>query len=161
MGKKIKAAVIGCGKISGIYFKNMIPDMPDFGQKYIYENECVVSAVMKLKSGVTGTFHLNNESLLHDNTGFTIFGKKGILKCPNPNEFGGDVLYISETSFPEPVQTQVLPCDFPYKDDMRGIGPSDLAAAIIEGRRPACDAIMAYHVLALMEAMEKSSREER
>ena len=36
--------------------RNMIPDSPEFGQEYIYDNEAQVNAILTTKSGVTGLF---------------------------------------------------------------------------------------------------------
>lgn len=124
---------------------NCLPDSPEFGQEYEYLNEGQVTAVLQLESGVAGNLALNGESNLQDMANFQIYGTKGILKLTDPNGFGGDVIFVP-SSF-EGNKEQVLENKFAYAENSRGLGPSEMADAILSGRKNRASKEMAYHVL--------------
>lgn len=72
---------------------NILPMSPEFGQSMDCPNESQVSAVIQLKSGITGTFHIDTDSNMFDEAVFTIYGTKGILHLSDPNQFGGEVKF--------------------------------------------------------------------
>lgn len=143
--------------------KNTLPESPDYGNLMEYPNESQVSAILQFGSGITGTFHLNGDSNLEDQTGLIIFGTKGILKLASPNGFGGDVIFVPNTAGlqEESGKPQVLENLFDYADNSRGIGPADQARAIRRGGKPRADMELAYHVMevlcGIMESSEKSA----
>lgn len=134
---------------------NCIPNTPEFGQEYRYENEGQVTAVLQLASGVAGSFVLNGESCMQDLADFRIYGTKGVLLLSDPNAFGGEVRFIPN-SF-EGVQETVLSYGFDYSDNSRGVGVSEMADAIAHGRNNRASKEMAYHVLDVIAAIMKSS----
>lgn len=141
--------------------QNIASDSPEFGTWMDYQNESQVSAVLKFESGITGTFHLNGDSSITDQAGLYIFGTKGILKLPDPNGFGGDVLFLPNPITEGTDAQQILPCTLDYGDNSRGIGSSEMAEAICQGRKARTDCTMAYHVMDIMESIMISSKEER
>lgn len=139
--------------------KNIVPDSPEYGQEFRYDNESQVFSILRMENGVTGTFVLNGDSIIEDQAIFTIYGKEGILKLPDPNQFGGKVIYLPrQTSFDQEKQPQELDYGFPYKDNSRGVGPSEMADAILNGRTSRVDAGMAFHVLDVIEQIMVSSK---
>lgn len=141
--------------------QNIASESPEFGTWMDYPNESQVSAVLRFERGITGTFHLNGDSSIADQTGLFIFGTKGILKLPDPNGFGGDVVFLPNPVTEGTGDAQVLPCTFDYGDNSRGIGPSEMAEAIRQGRKARTDCTMAYHVMDIIESIMISSEEER
>jgi len=135
------------------------PESADYGKEFRYDNEGQVNAVLRTKSGVTGTFTLNGESLLADMAVFTIYGSEGVLKLTDPNGFGGDVKLVSfrDWQFREEIPENSLP----YGDNSRGLGPSEMADAILEGRPNRASAALAVHVLDIICAIMESSEEKR
>ena len=134
---------------------NPLPDDPEFGQEFIYDNEAQVNAVLTTESGIAGTFSLNGDSSYADQAYFTIHGTGGILKLANPDIFGGDVQYMVnargipwETLTPVPL----------FTENSRGVGPADMARCIREGGTPAVSAEMGCHVLDIVETMMESGR---
>lgn len=139
--------------------KNMAEDSPDYGREYGYDNESQVFSILKMENGVTGTFTLNGDSVIEDLAIFYIYGKKGILKLVDPNQFGGEVRYIpGKEYFGQEAEPRVLDYGFPYEENSRGVGPSEMAEAVMQGRPSKVDARMAYHVLYIMEKMMISSK---
>lgn len=135
---------------------NIIKDDPDYGKSFAYENEAQVSALLQTKSGVTGTFTLNGESISKDLAVFLIYGTKGVLKLCCSDHFGGDIQLIQSVEADATVTT--VENDFPYAENSRGVGPSEMASAILEGRKNRANKEQAYHVLDVIECIMESSK---
>lgn len=82
-----------------------------------------------------------------------VYGSEGTLVVPDPNTFGGPIMIRrkGDEGFAE------LPLRFGYAENSRGLGLSDMAAAIAEGRRPRVGPELALHALELMEGMRASA----
>lgn len=144
---------------------NRNPADPEFGKTFDAPNESEISAILRMESGVTGTFTLAGDSILQDKAYFTIHGTKGMLVLCDPNGFGGDVKLIPNTDFFHPANPinpwegapeEVLPPVSIYGDNCRGIGPWEMAGAIREGRPNRASKELAYHVLDVLTAMLRS-----
>lgn len=140
---------------------NIFPESPSYGEEMTYSNESRVSAVLGFTNGITGTFHLNGDSSIKDENGLLIFGTRGILKLANPNEFGGKVIFSKNPVTEGSEGDIVLTGEFPYTENSRGLGPSEMAEAIFQGRKARTDAELAYHVMDVICGMVQSSKEER
>ena len=77
--------------------KNCIPSHPEFGQEYTIADETQLVGFLELANGICGTIHLNGESILQDEGGIEIFGKRGILRLPCANYMGGEVRFVPES----------------------------------------------------------------
>ena len=96
---------------------------------------------------------------MNDQAVFTIYGKKGILKLVDPNNFGGDIVYIPGVKdWTQQAVPEVLDYGFAYSENSRGLGPSEMAEAIAEGRLNRANAKMAYHVLDVIDQIMKSAK---
>ena len=138
---------------------NVLPDSPSFGQEFAYENESQIFTILEMENGVTGTFSVNGDSIINDQANFTIYGKKGIIKIPDPNNFGGKVVYIpAQNGFEKNMEPQILDYGFPYGENSRGLGPSEMADAIIKGRKHRANAQMACHVLEVIDCIMESGK---
>lgn len=118
-------------------------------------NESQVSTVLRLKSGITGTLHIDTDSNLKDEAYFAIYGTKGILYLPDPNQFGGEVrLLPNNMKHPRQPEKPVILCGAESKgENLRGIGPSEMADAIVNKRPNRASKEMAYHILEVLEAI--------
>lgn len=146
------------GGIVGTPYKtrvNIDPQSPEFGQVMDTPNESQVSAVLHLKNGVTGTLHIDTDCNYKDEAYFAIYGTKGILYLSDPNGFGGEVrLLPNNTSDPKREEAPVILCDpLSGKENLRGIGASEMADAIAGQRPNRASKEMAYHVLEVLEAI--------
>lgn len=136
---------------------NINPRSPQYGKVMNTPNESQVYSLLCLSSGVCGTFHLNEETVLMDQAYFAIYGTKGILYLTDPNGFGGEVRYLPNSyDFQNLPKPQVLPCLFDYSDNSRGVGPADVAMAIRTGSAIRPNARMAAHVMEVLTAMMKN-----
>ena len=52
-------------------------------------NESQVNAILQMENGVTGTLHIDADSVTEDQAYFTIYGTGGILFLTDPNQFCG------------------------------------------------------------------------
>ncbi|MFW2504167.1 VOC family protein [Clostridium diolis] len=145
------------GGIVGTPYKthiNILPVSPEFGQVMDTPNESQVSAIIQFKNGITGTLHIDTDSNMVDETYFAIYGTKGILYLPDPNQFGGEVKFIPNVMDPrQPVSPVTLWKFTAYDDNSRGIGPAEMAEAIENKRMNRTSKEMAYHVLEVLEAI--------
>lgn len=137
------------------------PKSQTFGRMIDTPNESEVSAVLTLASGVSGTAHVNADSVIEDQRFFAIYGTKGILYLPDPNGFGGEVRLQPNWAHDEaPAPARTLECPFGYRDNSRGVGPAEMAWSIREGRPARANADMACHVLEVIDAIIESGRTE-
>ncbi|MGI6108137.1 MAG: Gfo/Idh/MocA family protein [Lachnospiraceae bacterium] len=142
--------------------KNVIPTSPEYGQTFSAPVESEVAASLMFRSGVPGTFLLDSDSAMRDRAYFQIYGTKGILRMTDPNQFGGQISLIPNPlpDFPDwtvkddPVVLEPVNA---LSDNCRGIGPSEMADAILEGRKSRTDASMAVHVVEVLAGILKSS----
>jgi len=125
----------------------------DYGKEYRYDNEAQVTAIIRTESGITGTFLQNGESIPSNQFGFRLYGTKAIADLANPNNFGGDITLIRSKEDREIPENAL-----PYSQNSRGIGPSEMAAAIYEGRESRASAQLALHVLDVIECMMESTQ---
>ena len=139
--------------------KNVIPDSPEFGQEYVYDNEAQVNAILTTRSGVTGTFSLNGDSAAVDQAAFTIHGTKGILRLGDANQFGGEAAYMPDDFF-HPVWQPLEPVST-LSDNCRGLGVADMARCIRMGGKPRVSAEMPCHVLDIIEKLMESGKSGR
>ena len=121
-----------------------------------YDNEAQVTAILQTRSGITGSFTLNGESIRKDLAVFTLYGTEGVLKLTNPNHFGGELGIIRGDGTEQPVENAL-----PYTDNSRGLGVADMASAIREERPHRANGKLALHVLdvihCIMESGEKQA----
>ena len=135
------------------------PKSQTFGQMIDTPNESEVSAVLTLRSGVSGTAHVNGDSVIEDMHFFAIYGTRGILYLPDPNGFGGEVRLQPNWAYDQPsAPARVLECRFGYQDNSRGVGPAELAWSIRAGRPARASADMACHVLEVIDGIIESGR---
>ena len=138
----------------------ILPDRPEFGKPFDSPNESEVSAILRMRSGVTGTLHLDAETVNADVAWFTIYGTKGMLKLTDPNQFGGDVMfYPTETDGWKPLAGRKLEPVSALSDNCRGIGPQEMAEAIREGRPNRAGKEMACHALEVLSALLEGGRD--
>lgn len=124
-----------------------------FGEPLPVEVPTHYSGSLEFHSGATVTATISFDVHQHGHSPIEIYGTEGSLKVPDPNKFCGPVELF--TAAGREWWTQAL--SHPYADNMRGIGAADLAYAILGKRKHRASGELAYHVLEVMHAFEKSS----
>lgn len=132
------------------------PQFSNYRQETPTPNESIVSSIIRLNNGITGTIHENNESNLKEQCSFVLYGTEGILHLGNPNDFG-NLLTLYPGNFNAEPET-ILP-DLPFSENSRGVGVAELVSSILSGTQALTDARLALHVLDALESMERSSQE--
>ncbi|MDN4070126.1 Gfo/Idh/MocA family protein [Paenibacillus vini] len=119
---------------------------------------------VEVPTHVAGTLEFESGAIASLITSFDIFGgsslppieihgTEGSLLVPDPNTFGGPVKY-RRTGEADWTEQPLLPG---YEDNSRGIGPADMAYALLRGRKHRANGELAYHVLEAMWAFHHSS----
>jgi len=81
-----------------------------------------------------------------------IYGERGTLSVPDPNTFDGPARVWLNGDWKE------VPLTHSYRENSRGLGVADMAAAIRSSRPHRASGELAFHVLDIMEAVEDASR---
>jgi predicted dehydrogenase len=89
----------------------------------------------------------------HKHAPIEIYGDKASLLVPDPNYFGGDIEYAGIGE-----DWRTMPTQHAYADgNYRIIGVADMAHAILADRPHRASGALAFHVLEVMEAFQRSS----
>ncbi|PTY04121.1 oxidoreductase [Verrucomicrobia bacterium LW23] len=111
-----------------------------------------LTGALEFVSGAVATVGMSFDVHAHNLPRLEIYGSKGSLSLPDPNNFDGlvQVKLAGETEWKEVPHT--------HSDEVRrGIGVADMAAGILEGRPHRASGALAQHVLEVMLSFEKSS----
>ena len=139
---------------------NMLPNSPEFGQEYEYDNESKVDAIITLENGITGTFALNGDSIAVDLGNFVIHGTKGVIKLGDANQFDMKITYIPNdyAALRNGIKVeQILTPVSSLSENYRGIGPAEMAYAIRHGKKNMASKELSYHVLDTVVQIMKSN----
>jgi predicted dehydrogenase len=142
--------------------------------------------IMEMASGAIGNVNMSFDVWHTDCPNIEIFGKDGAIQIPDPNGFGGKVFLIRGKEVEEKVEAldpatepfgklrvmamstreayrEVTDSPFPPVDrlNMRGVGVSDLCAALQLGRENRVSGEQAKHIAEALEGVEISVREGR
>lgn len=158
----LTALVYLVGRVKGLsgmtgrgFEQRVITSEPKKGTVIEVEVPTYTTGLLRFENGAIGTV-LTTFDVYYDQQAFLeIYGTKGTLRVPDPNTFGGTIqLYRPETgSFCE------MPLLFGYKENSRGIGVADMARALRNKSSFRADVRQTLHVLEILTAFEKSSRE--
>jgi predicted dehydrogenase len=117
---------------------------------------------VEVPTHVLGLLEFDNGAIGHLTTSFDVwaaevprielFGTKGTLCVPDPNTFGGPVRLMTQYDS----EFKSIPLRFPYAENSRGLGLSEMADAIDQGRVPEAGGDLTYHVLEVMESLHQA-----
>ncbi|MCZ6672048.1 MAG: Gfo/Idh/MocA family oxidoreductase, partial [Verrucomicrobia bacterium] len=134
--------------------KREIFSEPKKGQWMNVEVKTHTTGLIDYKSGPVATtlfsFDCMGKSRLPT---LEIYGSEGSLTVPDPNHHTGEIFFR-----PKYKDDEAVPLRHTYEAS-RGIGPADMAAAIIAGQNPRASGEIAYHVLEIMESFELASNQ--
>ncbi len=126
-----------------------------FGKLLPVEIPTNYSGSLEFHSGAIITVTISFDVHAHGHSTIELYGTEGSLKVPDPNTFGGPALLFTTSDKEWKEQT----LSHPYADNMRSIGAADLAYSILSKgkRKHRTSGDLAYHILEVMHAFEKSS----
>jgi predicted dehydrogenase len=123
------------------------------GERIPVETPTHISGVLEFHNGASVTVVMSFDVCAHGHSPIELYGTLGSLKIPDPNTFGGKPQLFTPSS----AEWNNVGLTHNYSDNSRGISVADLAASIEQGREHRCSGKLAYHVLEIMHAFEKSS----
>jgi predicted dehydrogenase len=112
-----------------------------------------IAGVLDFTSGAVGTIITSFDIYSHTLPFIEIYGTEGTLRVPDPNTFGGPV-YVKR--YREEKWSEI-PLLRDYPENSRGLGITDMALAIGEGRPHRASGELAYHVLDVMHGIHDAS----
>jgi predicted dehydrogenase len=99
------------------------------------------------------TFLMSNDVYSTELPHIEIYGSEGSLRCIDPNNFAGDI-YLRR---PDSSDLELVPNEFGYNDNSRGVGVADMSRAIANNRPHRAHGDMAYHVVDVINSIVESS----
>lgn len=144
------------------YYQNDGGPMMDMGPYYLTALVNLLGKADSLTGMVSKSFDTRTITTTFDvyydtSASLEIYGTKGTLRVPDPNGFDGPVMLLR----PESGTFKEIPLVFDYSENCRGLGLADMAKSIQEGRALRAGSDQMLHVLEIMTAFERSSREGR
>ena len=145
------------GMVSKSFDTRTITSSPRYGQEIKVEVPTHVNGIIHFYSGAVATITTTFDVYYDTSASLEIYGTKGTLRVPDPNGFDGPIMLLCSESgtFKE------IPLVFDYSENCRGLGLADMAKSIQEGRALRAGSDQMLHVLEIMTAFERSSREGR
>ncbi len=107
---------------------------------------------MRFRSGVIVSLTMRFDVQASQLPFLEVYGARGTLSVPDPKTFAGPVRVCPEGS----AAFVDRPLKFPFEENSRGLGLSDMADGIRTGRTPRASGGLALHVLETMRGMMDS-----
>ena len=141
------------GITSALRPERLITSEPLKGTKVPVEVATHASGTLEFVSGAVVTLVLSFDVARHSLRPIEIYGATGALGVPDPNFFDGQITIATADRDWTPVPTEHGHAEH----NLRIMGVADLAQAIRSGRPHRASGDLAFHVLEVMEALQKSS----
>lgn len=141
------------GMAQKTFAERTISSEPQKGAVITVDVATHVAGLLHFSEGVLGTLVTSFDVHHHTMPRIEIYGTEGTLRVPDPNIFGGPILYCRQGS----KEWTELPLLFPYAENCRGLGVADMADAIRSGRAPRASGVLTRHVVEVMEGILASS----
>ena len=142
------------GMTSRLRSERLVTSEPLKGTKVPVEVATHVAGTLEFVSGAIVTMVMSFDIARHDHRPIEIYGSEGAISVPDPNNFGGQI----ETATAAMANWRAVPTVHPYANgNFRIIGVADMAHAIRSGRPHRASGALAFHVLEVMEAFQRSS----
>jgi predicted dehydrogenase len=123
------------------------------GQVLPVEVSTHLAGILDFECGAVITMVMSFDVQKHTHSNIEIYGTAGSIIVPDPNTFSGPVKISTNRA-----EWTEAPLSHGYTDNMRSIGVADMARAIKAGDKNRSSGELAYHVLEIMHAFEKSSK---
>ncbi|MFW6287180.1 MAG: Gfo/Idh/MocA family protein [bacterium] len=147
--------VTGSARIT--YPERIITSEKKYGQKIEVEVPTHVSGTIDFENGAIGTIITSFDVWDCNLPRIEIYGSEGTLQVPDPNTFDGPI-FLKRHDHKE---WKEIPLSRGYSQNSRGLGLSDMAQAIMDGREHRASGQLAYHVLEAMHGFQISSDNEK
>lgn len=128
-----------------------ITSAPHFGEVIDVEVPTHVNGIINFENGAVGTLITTFDVYYNAQARFEIYGTKGTLIVPDPNMFSGSIQLL----LPQDGEYKEMPLCFDYRENSRGLGLADMAKALQTGRGFRANCEQTYHVLEVMQSLQK------
>ena len=144
------------GMTSRLRGERIITSEPLKGTRIPVEVDTHVAGTLEFVSGAIATISMSFDVAHHTHRPIEIYGTEGALSVPDPDAFGGQIETATASSSDwRPVKTI-----HPYANgNFRIIGVAEMAHAIRSNRPHRASGDLAYHVLEVMTAFQRSSKD--
>ena len=143
-------SVTGAAKIS--FAERTITSEPKNGEIIKVETPTHILGILEFECGAVANMTMSFDTCHSTLPLVEVYGSEGTLSVPDPNTFGGNATLTimgEESKEVEPV--------FGYTENSRGLGVSDMASAIEEGRPARAGIELTCHVLDVMNSVLESA----
>jgi predicted dehydrogenase len=141
------------GRATKGFAERMVQSEPRRGEVITVETATHVTGLLTFASGALIAVTTSFDVWKHRHGNMEIYGTEGSLVVPDPNRFGGTVSLAKRRE-----EWADIPLSHGFADgNFRIIGLADLARAIRADRPHRCSGALAFHVLEVMEAFQRSS----
>ena len=134
--------------------ERLITSQPLAGTKITVNTPTHVAGVLDFVSGPVATVIMSFDVWAANLPRIEIYGSLGSLSVPDPNTFDGPVL----VRLAQDTDWRDVPLTHGYNNNSRGLGLTDMARALREGKGHRANGALAFHVLDLMQSFEEASR---
>jgi predicted dehydrogenase len=141
------------GMASRVRAERLVGSQPLAGTYVPVEVATHVAGTLEFVSGAIVTVVMSFDVARHRHRPIELYGTEGAISVPDPNWFGGEIELATAAD-----DWHVVPTEHIYADgNYRIIGVADMAAAIRSGRPHRANGDIAFHVLEVMEAFQRSA----
>ena len=137
--------------------ERLVTSEPLKGTRIPVEVATHAAGTLEFASGAVISMVMSFDVARHRHQPIELYGAAGALSVPDPNHFGGDIEIATATE-----DWRKVPTEHAYADgNYRILGAADMAQAIRSGRAHRASGDLAFHVLEVMEAVQRSADEGR
>lgn len=136
------------------YDSRVIASGPREGESFKVEVPTHVVGVLEFSQGAMVNITMSFDVWQHKHSHIEIYGTEGSMVVPDPNKFGGTV----ELASGREAWRDIAPKGSYADGEFRSIGVADMAHAIQSGRPHRANVELAFHVLEVMEAFDRSAQ---
>jgi predicted dehydrogenase len=143
------------------FAERVIGSGPRAGTRFPVEVDTFATVILELQNGASGSLgfsfdipHSRADDPRQNGSGIEIYGTRGTVSIPSPGFYGGDLMFRGIDG----EEWSTVPHLYPYRTDSRGIGVADLAAAIVDKRRPRLDIETTYHSHEVLMGMVRATQ---
>ncbi|MDX2006615.1 MAG: Gfo/Idh/MocA family oxidoreductase [Meiothermus sp.] len=143
------------------YAERSVISGPKAGQPIRVETPTHISALLEFASSQTATLTVSFDALAGMAPNIELYGTRGAMVVGDPNLFSNPLKYRTVNETWRAGEWQEVELRRPFAQNSRGLGVSDLFAAVAEKRPHRASGALALHVLETMHAVLQSARLER
>ncbi|ADY12357.1 Gfo/Idh/MocA family protein [Sphaerochaeta globosa] len=122
---------------------------PKKGEVIDVEVATHIAGALHFESGAVATLVTSFDIWHHSMPRLEIYGTEGSLQVPDPNTFGGPILFCRKGT----KEWKEIPLLFDYAENSRGLGVADIAQSIVEGSDNRASGVLARHVVEVMSSL--------